>query len=532
MTSETKESKMEQTKKSGRLSIEICIVTGGVEALSTSHTIFDQSDAEIIEYNDFKYKCGAVKGYKVAIGVVADHKDVGRMASTCQQMIHAFPNAKHVISLSIERGISSATTTVYPGHVVLGEGLAYVSQTTMEEIQRRDLHRPSDAWFNAAHLVKPEKWNEYLKNIQDQFPQRTRAEFMQPSGACSCGQANCLKNPVNKVTRIAHKSVIPVLSEYGYNALNIANACQKLGALCIDTQATGASGLGKQFFVIRGIYDYINGQVCGKWNSYAAASATAYLKCLIENLEKEVHRTDATTNYNMAILTPYAETFDAMKMCITCKEEPTKPMPADTNIYTFGTLGKLKVLLVHSNKTRSRECIANMIKGVKLSFPEVHDMILLTLGSATEFTHRIGDVVFSTHCVAFKERDYHLLVDDSRRLNPSSDLWHQHLIFAEAANKGKAKWVKGAIASGEEEVSNSMIRDNVREKFGAICICSEAVEMANSEGIQYGICVGIIDYADGIKVSKSDKTMAAWNAAKCLQAIFQRTEEKNALKNR
>jgi nucleoside phosphorylase len=164
--------------------------------------------------------------------------------------------------------------------------------------------------LKAEHNRLPSKIPQYLAEMIKKFPKMRKdythqgeindrlyqAGYEHPDGALTCE----LCDPEQEVTRDARDDSEPRILfgtiASGSRVIKHAETRERLqrdlGVLCFETEA---AGLMSDFpcLVIRGICDYSDSHKNGRWQKYAAASAAAFAKELLQYVSAEQVRKEA-----------------------------------------------------------------------------------------------------------------------------------------------------------------------------------------------------------------------------------------------
>ncbi|KAM3455313.1 hypothetical protein NHJ6243_008570 [Beauveria neobassiana] len=283
-----------------------------MEMLDEEHETLPQPRGDTNIYN-----LGAINNHNV---VIAGLPKAGNCpaAAVITQMKMTFPNLKHGLLVGIGGGVPVKTDQgmIRLGHVVVSEPTGVHSgavqydhgKATAGQFELKgSLNPPPTALLNAAREVSVRRqrldhdpiWKN-TQRIDTSRPHLRRFKFPGVANDClyqphyehrradaSCEDGGCdpkqrIERPINEFHETfvtVHRGTVASGELVIKDAMKRDNLARKLGVLCFEMEAAGAS-TDFPCMVIRGISDYCDSHKNDMWHGYAAAVAAAYARQL------------------------------------------------------------------------------------------------------------------------------------------------------------------------------------------------------------------------------------------------------------
>lgn len=303
---------------------------GWICAISTEHVAASafldtqhRSPAYVSQHDNNNYTLGDMGRHHVVIAVLPDGEyGIASAASVARDMLHSFPNVRIGLMVGIGGGAPSEKHDIRLGDVVVSaprngcEGVfQYDYGKTIQDRKFQPTGRLADpptvlraavagikshyeaeghqiqAVIDAVLQRKPRLRKKYCR------PDITtdhlyRSDFVHPSDEVSCA-AVCIADPSTLAGRQArdldtdnpaiHYGLIASANQLMKDAKLRDKLAGEKDVLCFEMEA---AGLMNHFpcLVIRGICDYSDTHKNEDWQAYAAMTAAAYAKDLLENI--------------------------------------------------------------------------------------------------------------------------------------------------------------------------------------------------------------------------------------------------------
>lgn len=267
------------------------------------------------------YTLGRIGAHNVAIACLP----IGRMGSisaagVAAQMARTFPALEHRFIVGVGGGVPSEVNDIRLGDVVVGvpghnhNGVVqYDFGKTMQSgqfVRSGMLNQPpvhlltAVTALRARHQLNPLIIRDALDGGRTRYPQRRRADtfpgtqhdvlfkstYLHPAKEATCLKCDLKKQKSRPLRLDTHPVVHYGLVASGNRVMRDAQTRDRLrdelGVLCFEMEA---AALANEFdcLVIRGICDYSDSHKNKDWQDYAASTAAAYTKCLIELIPGE-----------------------------------------------------------------------------------------------------------------------------------------------------------------------------------------------------------------------------------------------------
>ncbi|KAH7018505.1 uncharacterized protein B0I36DRAFT_277100 [Microdochium trichocladiopsis] len=294
---------------------EIAILCALPLELKAVRALFENShhyDGPTIEGDSNSYVSGRFGGYNV----VASSIGYGRSqaSSGFANVMRSFRHLQFCLLVGIGGGIPSATNDVRLGDVVVGTPSGY-----KPGVVQYDAGKAFEGYVEASQLYPVQPPRELLSaisrlrsapsppkeplevdiqhivraNPSSCHPGLARdilyeAEPSQTPGRTSaCAEKSCHCRALPRAARPSTTPVVHygVIASGGYVVKSAAlrdDFARRFGALCVEMEAAALVDVQKPCLVIRGICDYADAHKNDAWQEYAAASAAAYAKYLLE----------------------------------------------------------------------------------------------------------------------------------------------------------------------------------------------------------------------------------------------------------
>ncbi|KAH0558653.1 hypothetical protein GP486_004695 [Trichoglossum hirsutum] len=393
------------------------------------------------------YELGRMGKHNIVISCLpAGEYGTAAAAVATAQMMQSFESIQFILSLGTAGGVPQRhdirlgdVVVSYPTYVFGGVVQHDMGKTLAGGLFHRtgSLNKPAQttltavAKLRAIHMMETSSIQTFLSNMTTKYP-RLITRFTHPgqhedrlyytgyehvSGdSCEhCDQdmlvARCARATDNPVV---HYGVIASGNSLIKDSATRDYLSKELDALCIDMEA---AGLMDHFpcLAIRGISDYADSHKNGQWQAYAAATAAAYAKELLDVIhptrsagaltipralvtavqESGARREDYTIGWICALSIEMAVAMATLD-CI----HPDLPVrPIDHNTYAFGRIGKHNIVIACLpagvyGTTSAAVAAAQMMN----SFESIRFGLLVGIGGGMPregVDIRLGDVVVS-----------------------------------------------------------------------------------------------------------------------------------------
>ena len=235
-------------------------------------------------------------------------------AKVATQMLSTFTGLRFGLMVGIGGGIPSEEHDIRLGDVVVskptgtfGGVIQYDFGKTIQEgkfIRTGSLNKPPDvlltalANIEAKHMMEGHELEKYLSEMVKKYPMMGNkfthpgiqhdflyeAVFDHPQGLATCSQCDVSKLRTRKTRSsedpVVHYGLIASGDQVMRHGVTRDRLGQELDVLCFEMEA---AGLMDSFpcLVIRGICDYADSHKNKHWQPYAAATAAAYAKELL-----------------------------------------------------------------------------------------------------------------------------------------------------------------------------------------------------------------------------------------------------------
>lgn len=272
------------------------------------------------------YKLGRMSSHNVVITCLPSGIEGSVTAATAAaQMLSTFPSIRFGLMVGIGGGVPNLPTRdIRLGDVVIGKptrSSGGVFQYDVNFERTGTLNKPPFVLLNALssirarHLIYGNRIPELLADMLDKYPlmgnsitpgvpdrlfrahyehehantnTNTNTNTYAPSSCNHCSSDFLIPRPQRKAgtTPQIHYGQIASVTEVVRNANLRDRVSQKLGTLCFEMEA---AGLMDSFpcLVIRGISDYADSHKNDHWQGYAAVTAAACAKELLEVIPPE-----------------------------------------------------------------------------------------------------------------------------------------------------------------------------------------------------------------------------------------------------
>jgi nucleoside phosphorylase len=299
--------------------------------LAAARATLDEEHARLLSTHEDpnRYRFGCIAGHNVVIACLPDGETGNSpVAAVAARMVINFPSLKFVLMVGIGSGVprppgfdirlgdvvvSSATGDI--GGVVQYDRGKTVQDSTF--IRTGALNRPPEvlrcavADLRATYRLKRGRLAEYLAQMVSAYdtfapPTTTQdmlfsSDYEHPKGSgfltCeSCDASRKVQRPLRSPDPVIHYGIIASGNRDIRNGKERDRISDELGGvLCFEMEAAGVMNA-FPCLIIRGICDYSDSHKNKEWQAYAAATAAAYTKELLGEIEPaRVNQTQATT---------------------------------------------------------------------------------------------------------------------------------------------------------------------------------------------------------------------------------------------
>ncbi|KAF4893181.1 hypothetical protein CGCVW01_v014154 [Colletotrichum viniferum] len=309
----------------------ICAIT--TKFVAARAFLDEQHDAplSISQHDNNCYSLGRMGRHNVAIAALPKSEYGTTAAATvARDMVHSFPNLKVRLMVGIGGGVPSKTHDIRLGDIVVGTrdinaGKGGVVQYDYgKTIQDREfsmtgsLNQPSQSLLTAVsslearHMMEGHDINGKIERVLEKYPRLKRSHHRPPvtsdrlclphithpqtdfSNECSAvcgGDQSQVVMRADRGVEDDNPAVHYGLIASGNRLMKDANIRDQLskqtGALCFEMEV---AGLMNHFpcLVIRGICDYSDTHKNKEWQGFAAMTAAAYTRDLLEEVSTAV----------------------------------------------------------------------------------------------------------------------------------------------------------------------------------------------------------------------------------------------------
>ncbi|THX92239.1 hypothetical protein D6D08_02641 [Aureobasidium pullulans] len=300
----------------------ICALTLELTAARQFLDVEHQPTSHLAANDTNSYTLGEMAGHNIVIAVLPE---IGTNAasSATANLLNSFPNIKFGLMVGIGGGVPSRKNDIRLGDVVVSKptnGVGGVYQYDFgKTIQGREfqqtghLNQPPPAVLAAIKNLESlydsdgHKIKENIETILEKKP-RLRKKYQQPSqlhdrlyksniphpdeddGSCEelCGTESTKfierhQREDDEDDPAVHYGVIASANQVMKDACVRDDLARSKGILCFEMEA---AGMMNQFpcLVVRGICDYSDSHKNNEWQGYAAMTAAAYTKDLLNNI--------------------------------------------------------------------------------------------------------------------------------------------------------------------------------------------------------------------------------------------------------
>ncbi|THW05949.1 hypothetical protein D6D24_10092 [Aureobasidium pullulans] len=300
----------------------ICALTLELTAARQFLDVEHQPTSHLAANDTNSYTLGEMAGHNIVIAVLPEY-GTNAASSATANLLNSFPNIKFGLMVGIGGGVPSRKNDIRLGDVVVSKptnGVGGVYQYDFgKTIQGREfqqtghLNQPPPAVLAAIKNLESlydsdgHKIKENIETILEKKP-RLRKKYQQPSqlhdrlyksniphpdeddGSCEelCGteSSNLIERHQRKDDEddpAVHYGVIASANQVMKDACVRDDLARSKGILCFEMEA---AGMMNQFpcLVVRGICDYSDSHKNNEWQGYAAMTAAAYTKDLLNNI--------------------------------------------------------------------------------------------------------------------------------------------------------------------------------------------------------------------------------------------------------
>ncbi|CCF32243.1 ankyrin repeat protein [Colletotrichum higginsianum] len=288
---------------------------------------------EAVAQNDNNtYALGSMGKHKVVIAVMPKKEyGIAAAATVARNMVHSFPNISIGLMVGVGGGAPSQHHDIRLGDVVVSTRQAGNSGVIQFDygkaiqnqgfVETGSLSHPPSALLNAVagletdYLMKGSELTIKVNRVLDQWKrlrkthsrppastdQLYRSDFVHPrNSTAACGQ-ECIPDIHNVVPRhergeeeddpAVHYGLIASANQVMKNAEIRDRLSKEKGVLCFEMEA---AGLMNRFpcLVVRGICDYSDTHKNKAWQGFAAMSAAAYAKDLLQKVSPDKIRAE------------------------------------------------------------------------------------------------------------------------------------------------------------------------------------------------------------------------------------------------
>jgi nucleoside phosphorylase len=266
--------------------------------------------------DDNNYELGRIRGHNIAIACLpAGLIGITSAARVAEQMRSTFTSIRFCLMVGIGGGVPSEEHDVRLGDVVVSKPVnAYpgvvqydVGKTVQNGrfVRTGSLNRPPDVLLNAVsslqarHLYEESRIPRILAETLTRFPLRQQAHtypgssfdrlfqwtYNHPVGEDTCDKCDSRQLIVRRARQhnkpIVHYGLVASGNRVMRDGVTREKLRRHLDVLCFEMEA---AGLMDSFpcLIIRGICDYADSHKHKQWQDYAAATAAAYAKELLE----------------------------------------------------------------------------------------------------------------------------------------------------------------------------------------------------------------------------------------------------------
>ncbi|THZ11063.1 hypothetical protein D6C91_09549 [Aureobasidium pullulans] len=300
----------------------ICALTLELTAARQFLDVEHQPTSHLAANDTNSYTLGEMAGHNIVIAVLPEY-GTNAASSATANLLNSFPNIKFGLMVGIGGGVPSRKNDIRLGDVVVSKptnGVGGVYQYDFgKTIQGREfqqtghLNQPPPAVLAAIKNLESlydsdgHKIKENIETILEKKP-RLRKKYQQPSqlhdrlyksniphpdeddGSCEelCGTESSKfierhQRKDDEDDPAVHYGVIASANQVMKDACVRDDLARSKGILCFEMEA---AGMMNQFpcLVVRGICDYSDSHKNNEWQGYAAMTAAAYTKDLLNNI--------------------------------------------------------------------------------------------------------------------------------------------------------------------------------------------------------------------------------------------------------
>jgi nucleoside phosphorylase len=267
------------------------------------------------ETDENNYTLGRIKSQNIVIACLpAGVTGVTSAARVADQMRMTFTSLHFGLMVGIGGGVPSERHDIRLGDVVVskpgdtsGGVIQYDFGKTVQQgrfVRTGSLNRPPDVLLNAVnslqarHMYEESRIPKFMADSVARYPLRQQActylgassdqlyrwQYDHPIGESTCGQCDSnelvIREPRMSHNPRVHYGLIASGNEVIRDGVTRERLQKDLNVLCFEMEA---AGLMDRFpcLVVRGICDYADSHKNKRWQDYAAATAAAYAKELI-----------------------------------------------------------------------------------------------------------------------------------------------------------------------------------------------------------------------------------------------------------
>ncbi|KAL4783586.1 nucleoside phosphorylase domain-containing protein [Aspergillus varians] len=282
-----------------------------------AQAVLDEQHAEPEDgsLNDINtYTLGRIGKHNVVIAILPQGDyGIASAAATARDMLRSFPNVRIGLTVGIGGGAPTPQNDIRLGDVVVGSSVIQYDAGKEVQGEEFEITRQSDqppmvirtavGALEARYMMRGHQIHADVQKALDRNP-RIKSEFGRPeletdrlfkldiTHALNCADFCCV-DPSKLVPRaarsnrlddpIVHYGVVASASRVMKNAIARDKLARERDVLCFEMEA---AGLMNHFpcVVIRGICDYADSHKDDDWQGYAAMTAAAYTKDLLNQI--------------------------------------------------------------------------------------------------------------------------------------------------------------------------------------------------------------------------------------------------------
>ncbi|RSL62669.1 hypothetical protein CEP54_005624 [Fusarium duplospermum] len=252
------------------------------------------------------YMLGSIGSHNIVIACLPNgHYGTNNAASVSTHLQRSFPSIRNGLMVGIGGGVPSRAD-IRLGDVVIGTEVTQYDLGKIVEggkIQVKSGARIPDSSLSTAvsamrtrHEGEPSRVSSILQNMVAKnpnygYPKSPDRLFLasykhksQLSPCSDCDQSKLLPKSTREPNNPKiHYGGIASGNQVMKDSITRDEIAQELGIMCFEMEAAGLMG-DRPYLPIRGICDYADSHKSKEWQRYAAATAAAYAKELIETL--------------------------------------------------------------------------------------------------------------------------------------------------------------------------------------------------------------------------------------------------------